>query len=240
MNLSHAIHRGILSLLVGLAILTTSIAAIAARPFIDASTLDLVRYLPPPPADDSVQTRAELGELLAIQAMRTPQMVANANADVVQDVWRFTSALPAGLQSRFNAEALPLLGPLFERLRLTKSAVVDPAKKTWMRMRPYVLSSEVTPAVKLEPTTSWPSGHATVASLMAIVLAGMLPEYRTAIFQRATDYAENRVVGGVHYRSDIAAGRTAGALIALDLQRNPEFVAESRLAEDELRKVLGL
>ena len=104
---------------------------------------------------------------------------------------------------------------------------------------PYVLSPDVQPAIPKEVTASYPSGHSTVATLMAVVLSDMLPEYRAAIFQRAAVYAENRVIGGVHYRSDIVAGRAAGALIALELQRNAEFVEEYRQARDEVRRVLA-
>src|SRR5260221_1299460 len=60
-----------------------------AKPFITAENLDLASLLPPPPANDSAQTRAELGEVLTLQVTRTPEMEARAKADAVEDIWRF-------------------------------------------------------------------------------------------------------------------------------------------------------
>lgn len=48
-------------------------AADEAKPFITAKEVDLTQYSPAPPADDSAQTKAEIAELLAIQAKRTPE-----------------------------------------------------------------------------------------------------------------------------------------------------------------------
>lgn len=42
-----------------------------AKPFITAEALDLTKFLAPPPANDSAQTKAELGEVLTLQVTRT-------------------------------------------------------------------------------------------------------------------------------------------------------------------------
>ncbi|MEB0163671.1 phosphatase PAP2 family protein, partial [Glaciimonas sp. CA11.2] len=60
-----------------------------AEPFISARDIDLVKLLPPPPPNDSAQTKAELGEILTVQVTRTPEMVARAKADAVENIWRF-------------------------------------------------------------------------------------------------------------------------------------------------------
>ena len=57
---------------------------------------------------------------------------------------------------------------------------------------------------------------------------------------RAWFYGENRIIGGIHYRSDIEAGRIAGSVIAASIMEQPEFQAEFTAAQAELRKVLGL
>lgn len=48
------------------------------------------------------------------------------------------------------------------------------------------------------------------------------------------------MVGGIHYRSDIEAGRIAGSLIAQAIWTQPDFMAEFTTAEAELRAALGL
>jgi acid phosphatase (class A) len=63
------------------------------QPFLSTSDVDLLRILPPPPADDSAQTRSELAEILAIQASRTPAMEARVREDSEETVWRFADMI---------------------------------------------------------------------------------------------------------------------------------------------------
>ena len=71
----------------------------------------------------------------------------------------------------------------------------------------------------LRMTWHYPSGHANAGYTIAIVLAQMVPEKRAEIFARAQAFALNRVIGGVHFRSDIEAGRLSGTLIAAAMFR---------------------
>jgi acid phosphatase (class A) len=206
-----------------------------AKPFITAQDLDLRQILPPPPADDSAQTKAELGEILTFQVTRTPEMEARAQADVVEDVWRFSAVMGPG----FTKERLPKFAAFFDRVVETESAVVDPAKAAWKRPRPHQYSELVKPAVKLSNSGAWPSGHSTVGTLMAVVLSNMVPEKRPEIMARAWDYGNNRVIGGIHYRSDIEAGRIAGSVIAQVLTTRDDFKSEFEVAKAELRTALG-
>ena len=75
---------------------------------------------------------------------------------------------------------------------------------------------------------------------MGIVLSNMVPEKRAEIMARAAEYANNRVVGGVHYRSDIEAGRITGTVIAARLQTRDDFNQAFEAAKSELRGVLEL
>jgi acid phosphatase (class A) len=70
---------------------------------------------------------------------------------------------------------------------------------------------------------------------MGTLLSVMVPEKRPEIMDRAYEYGRNRVLAGIHFRSDIEVARIAGALIALELMRSPEFRAEFELATAELR-----
>ncbi len=207
-----------------------------AKPFATAKTVDLLAILKPPPANESAQTKAELGEVLTLQVTRSPEMEASAKADAVEDVWRFADVMgPA-----FKTEQLPVFSAFFDRVVATEGAVVDPAKDSWKRPRPHHLSPLVKPVVKISNSGAYPSGHTTVGTLMGIVLSNMVPEKRVAIMDRAWFYGENRIIGGIHYRSDIEAGRIAGSVIAARIMEQPEFQAEFTAAKAELRKVLGL
>jgi acid phosphatase (class A) len=211
-------------------------AAEEAKPFITSKEVDLTQYLPAPPANDSEQTKAELKELLMIQASRTPEQEKAAIADAQENVWRFADVMGP----EFTAEKLPKVAALFERVVATEDVVDDSAKKFFNRPRPYMLDEQIHPLLKKSKSGSWPSGHSTLGYLMATVLADMVPEKRNELFSRAAVYAENRLVAGFHYRSDTVMSRTGAALIAQKMAEQPEFQTEFDAAKAELRGQMGL
>ncbi|MCZ3375103.1 acid phosphatase [Rhizobium sp. AG207R] len=223
-----------LLLVVGLA---SPVFAEDAKPFTDAKEINLLDLLPPPPANDSAQMKAELGEILTIQVTRTPEMAARAVADAEENVWRFSDVID---NPKFTKENLPKFSAFFDRVVETEGAVVDPAKDVWKRPRPHLYSDLVKPIVPLSKSGSYPSGHTTVGTLMGIVLANMVPEKRAAIMARAWEYGHNRIVGGIHYASDIEAGRIAGTVIAETIMTHEDYKTEYEGAKAELRAALGL
>jgi len=208
-----------------------------AKPFADAKEINLLNLLPPPPANDSAQMKAELGEILTVQVTRTPEMAARAVADAEENVWRFSDVID---NPKFTKENLPKFSAFFDRIVETEGAVVDPAKDVWKRPRPHLYSDLVKPIVPLSKSGSYPSGHTTLGTLMGIVLSNMVPEKRPVIMARAWEYGHNRVVGGIHYASDIEAGRIAGTVIAETIMTHDDYKSEYEGAKAELRAALGL
>jgi hypothetical protein len=51
---------------------------------------------------------------------------------------------------------------------------------------------------------------------------------------RASQFAQTRLICGVHFRSDIVAGQQYGTIIALRLMENPVFLAQMAKARTEL------
>jgi acid phosphatase (class A) len=209
-----------------------------AKPFTDAKEVNLVDLLPPPPANDSDRTKQEIGELLTIQVTRTPAMEARAKADAEENIWRFADAVD---NPKFAQENLPKFSAFFDRIVATESAVVDPAKDTWKRPRPHLLYPDlVKPVVPLSKSGSYPSGHTTVGTLMGVVLSDMLPEKKQQIMARAWEFGQNRIVGGIHYPTDIEAGRISGTAIAQTIMQHEDYREEYAAAKTELRAALGL
>jgi len=218
-------------------------SALPAPPFgsggyLTPVSLNLYRLLPPPPEAGSAQERAELDELLHLQATRTAAAVQRAQADATVSIFRFADAL--GNPSGFTPRALPLVAELFERIGRDEGLFMNPAKDAFGRPRPFVTEKRLAPVVAMPPSASYPSGHTTWAICAAIVLSDMVPEMRAQIFARADEYAHNREVGGVHYPSDVAAGHLAGTALAVELFDSPRFVADEVVAAGELREALGL
>lgn len=214
----------------------TAFAESKAKPFLTHRELDLARYLPAPPAANSAATKAELEEVLAVQAARTQALVERAKADSEERISQFWGAL--GMPD--GTVLSPRTTAFFDRVIATEGAVVDVVKRHFARLRPHMNEPKIEPVVRKSTSGSWPSGHATVGWLMAIVLADMVPEKRAALFDRASEYAESRLIGGIHHRSDLVVGRQSGALIAMTLAARRDFAHEARAARAEIRKRLGL
>lgn len=204
--------------------------------FVSPGQVDLARLLPPPPAMDSAEQRDEIALLLQLQKQRTPAMVALAQADAAREVFRFADAVGP----QFTADKLPATAALFQAVKENGDAILGNAKKHWDRPRPYAVSSEIDPCVHKPGNASYPSGHATYGTLVAVILADMVPEKAQALAARAEQYRFNREIGGVHYPSDVAAGRIAGTVIAAFLFNSPAFQQQYAVARAEVRSALGL
>jgi acid phosphatase (class A) len=205
--------------------------------FVSREQVDLVKLLAPPPSDHSPQTQAEILELIQIQKTRTPQEKASAVSDDKLSVFQFASAI---LGPKFTLANLPLTEEFFRHLAKDAIAIFNGPKEKWNRTRPFLVSSEVKSCSNQYASGAYPSGHSTFGYLAAIVLADMVPEKKAELFERAAQYAGNRMVCGVHYRSDIEAGRIGGTVIAAFAMQNPQFRKELEEVRKEVRKTLGL
>ena len=87
---------------------------------------------------------------------------------------------------------------------------------------------------KGEPKSSYPSGHATMGYASAYVLAQLMPSNAQIILARGADYAESRLICGVHYRRDVEAGHVLATALVDRLMSKPAFKAEFDAAEAEL------
>ena len=207
--------------------------------YLNPHQIDLPALLAPPPALGSAEQQADLARVLDVQRNRTPEQVARARADVQKSVFRFSDVLGP----TFNETNLPKTAALFAAAAQDAEMVAKSGKQYFERPRPFVTSSDVHPSVPISPKgvySSYPSGHATFGYMTAILLAQMVPEKRAALFARGREFGENRVVDGVHYPSDVEAGRIDATLVANALMANPEFQREFAAAKAEVRTALRL
>jgi acid phosphatase (class A) len=213
--------------------------AIAAEPsFVSAEQTHAQQILPEPPAAASSATKAELKELHRIEASRTKVQITKAVADdkdesifIYRDV----------LGDTFTPAVLPITAAFSARVKNDEGVNATPAKNAFQRIRPYNLDKTLHPicGTKIK-NDSYPSGHTTAGYLLALTLIEMIPEKRDAILARADNYANNRLVCGVHYRSDLQASKLLAYSIHAVMGTNPQYQTELAAAKVELRQALGL
>ena len=203
------------------------VAPVSAQPppgynYLDPSQLDLVDLLPPPPDENSKAEIADEKQVAKVVAQRTPQEMNEARDESKRTVFFFEPSVGPG----FSAANFPKVNAFFKRVESDVEKLVDRTKQYWQRPRPPYAP---------EKHGSYPSGHAAFAASAAIVLSMMLPERRQSIFTQARHFAENRILLGVHYPTDIAAGWTAGTLAVSVMMHNARYKTDFLAAESELR-----
>ncbi len=206
-------------------------------PYLTAKQLDLTIMLPPPPAKGSALEAAELAEVVAAQKAASPARIALAAKDAEEDVFTMFTAT---LGEAFVADNVPVARVFFARVGDSEDETVDPAKKVFGRVRPWMTSGEVKVLGPSTKSGSWPSGHTTRVTMEAIVLAAMVPEKKDAIWARAAEYAQSRVIIGMHYPLDLEAGRRAGTAMAAVMFADAAFRADFDKAKADVRRALGM
>lgn len=219
-----------------LALSSTAVQAEDA-PFLTPDKLDLTVFLPMPVVAGSAEDLAQQAAVLATQKAASPERIAQAVYDADETVFVLFGK-PLG--PKFAAAGLPLTDRFFARVGASEDAVVDPAKPFYGRVRPYLANPEIKPLVKASKSGAYPSGHTTRVTLEAIIMSSIVPEKRTEIWARAAEYAESRVVGGMHYYPDLEAGRRAGSAMAGAMFMEPAFKADYPAVKAEIRAALGL
>ncbi|HEY1752741.1 MAG TPA: phosphatase PAP2 family protein [Caulobacteraceae bacterium] len=189
--------------------------------------------LAPPPAAQSAQAAAELAELQAIARTTTPAAWAQAKWDNDhEDATIFQSAIGPG----FDLARLPLTAKLLGEVRNEEAVAATLAKNRFKRTRPWIIDPSLRTCSRDEdPQSSFPSGHTTMAFAMAVVLAHVAPEWAPRLMDRARGYGQERMVCGMHFRSDVVAGEALGTSVAVLLLRDPGIDAQVAASRAELQ-----
>jgi acid phosphatase (class A) len=196
--------------------------------------IDPVRLLPPPPPEGSEAQKQELAELHRIQDTRTQADLDTAAWDSVHEDW---TAFAPTLGLKFDMDVLPATAKLLKEVDEEQAAAKRAGKAAFQRPRPWIVDSTVVGCDHSDdkPKSSYPSGHATMAYAMAVVLSDLMPDHAGDILQRASDYAYSRLVCGVHFRSDIVAGQALGTAVGTELLHDPAMQEDLTAARAELR-----
>ena len=88
------------------------------------------------------------------------------------------------------------------------------AKFFYYNPRPSQMDPAIRTPIGLPNFPSYPSGHSTFSAAGAAVLTYLFPEGQTSFESMRDEAAISRMYGGIHYPSDISAGKVHGGRIA--------------------------
>jgi acid phosphatase (class A) len=195
--------------------------------------LDPVALLPPPPVPGSAEDRADLENSARIHAAAPAEDLRLA---VAETRLTFRELIPAE-DVWWNSGPLPKTEALFARAEAVTRKLTNVAKEHARRLRPYQVAPARFPrAVEHDAPfyDSYPSGHATRGTVFAAILGELWPAQRDAFFARGREAGWLRVEGGVHYASDVYAGRVLGQAIAQALFADAGFQRDLQAAKQEV------
>lgn len=201
--------------------------------------LDGATILGPPPAMESARAQADRAAYLETRALAGTPRWTEAQRD--NDLWyggalrRYACALGAEISPR----ATPVTMRLLERVEIDTRTVGSPAKSRFNRPRPLI--GDERPACVpredwMKTNSSYPSGHANIGWAWGLILGEIAPARATALVEAGKAVGDSRVICGVHYPSDVEAGRLLGSAMVARLHAEPEFVRDLAAAKREIAR----
>ena len=208
--------------------------------YLDRKSLpNSLALLPPPPAEGSARAASDLETHRTTRSLRDTPRWTLATRDANLKFPAAADTFSCALDAPISAESTPHLNMLLRRTLLDAGLSTYAAKDRYNRPRPFVALNETmcTPAedATLRKDGSYPSGHAALGWAWALVLAEIAPERTDALIARGLAFGQSRMICGVHWQSDVEAGRTMGAAAVARLHANEVFRAQLAAAKEEVQ-----
>jgi acid phosphatase (class A) len=201
----------------------------ASDRYLEPGHPDAVALLAPPPEASSEEEAADLQLTREAVKGRTSAQTATAVEDMKLNLFNFAQAIGP----IFQPGKFPKTEALLAKVRKETSAVVNAAKEYWKRPRPSAMDPSLAFG-KSEASFSYPSGHSSIGTVQALVLAELFPEKREPILALGRRIGWNRVLTGYHFLTDVRAGRVLGQAIVRELMANPAFQHDLADAKAEI------
>jgi acid phosphatase (class A) len=196
---------------------------------------DSKALVPPPPAAGSAALAADEEAYRSTRALRDSSRWLQAAKDAELAFPKAAETFACTLGMTISAQATPHLNMLLRRIRMDASRANDKAKDHHKRRRPYLTFAEASCTPREQhKDDSYPSGHASIGWAWALALAEIAPDRADAVLARGLSFGQSRVVCGVHWKSDVEAGRLVGAATVSRLHADPVFTAQLAAARKEI------
>lgn len=202
------------------------------------SWVDSLALLPPPPEAGSAALAADEAAYQSTRKFKDGPRWQLAEKDAALSFPKAAEVFQCALGVAVSQQATPHLNMLLRRTLADAGLATYRAKDNYKRARPFMANSDAicTPAeeASLRKDGSYPSGHAALGWAWGLVLTEVAPERANALAQRAWAFGQSRAVCGVHWQSDVDAGRLVGSAVVAQLHGNAEFNEQLALARAEV------
>ncbi len=213
-----------------------------SRPYFSTEELpDLIQCLPAPPAKGTPAFNYDVQRYKwGKQQRKNAERAEIAKRDAVWSYEALVQEFWVPFGNVVSSTATPAIWALLDRSLRTVDQIRVAPKAYFHRTRPFEYFKEKTLTGEDEEIRgegSYPSGHTIRSWLTAMLLSEINPDAANAIYQRAWEYGESRVIAGAHWQSDVDASRVAASIGYSRLQSSPEFRSAMEAAKEEFRRM---
>lgn len=198
---------------------------------------DGLAILGPPPAMNSKEGKADKARFETTRAMAGSARWDRAQRDAELsggEAWK-SYGCAAGV--RIGPDTTPVLAKMMLRVEADAFPVFDPVKDRYGRQRPPIGNNKPICVPRedwMRTSGSYPSGHSAIGWSWGLILAELVPERAGQLVARGRDFGESRVICGVHWESDVVAGRELGSALVARLHADAGFMTDLAKARDEI------
>lgn len=213
----------------------------AARGYLSHEDLEaLADAVPPPSAEGSAEAAADAAASERLRALENSDrwLLATRQAEL-----RPAPALAhfeCALGFRLTPDDAPRLVGLLTRIMNDANEAAELAKARAFRPRPVGVDAErpactvVSPASRASP--SYPSGSASVGAAYGRAFAALEPGQDEALNEIGRQIGVSRMICGMHYPADVAAGESLGQAVFERIAATPGFAVDAQAARAELAR----
>lgn len=207
------------------------------RGYLPAQAIGAEAYLAPPPARGSARDLGDLEVYSATRALEGSPRWRQAQSDANAESPAAPKAFDCALGTSLDVAMQPILIRMLLRASTDGDNLSRSAKAKYARPRPFLVKDGPICIAReqwLIDQGAYPSGHAATGWTWGLILSELAPDRAEALMSRARSFGESRVICGVHYVSDIEAGRDVAAATLARLHSDPVFKADLETAGAEL------
>ena len=207
--------------------------------------VDILKLLPPPPRPGSAQEVADRATYAASAAGIGGADWQAAIGELSPTSPDFVKALSCAVGTQLSLAATPATMTMVARAGVDMIGPMTKAKETYARPRPFTTDANVPGGGKAcDPISNdgigarlghaYPSGHAGIGWLWALILSDAAPVRADAIRSFGMATGDLRVACRVHWLSDVANGRILATSIYQRVAAEPEYQADLKRAIAEI------
>lgn len=203
---------------------------------------DLVKCLPAPPSAGSPEFAYDSLRYYRGKELRSDNArMAMANSDAVWSLDTLFAQFFEPFGMELSPAATPQIWTLLESGISTIELIRIRPKAYFHRIRPFEYFNEHTYTEWeedfLRGEGSYPSGHTIRGWGTALLLTEVNPSSADALYKRAWQYGESRVLVGAHWQSDVDVSRVAASIGYAKLQTSSAFRTQVRKARAEFKRL---